>query len=102
MKVAHLPLVIVVFMLVLGAPISREAAAREDIDIALAKVPDKILAAAEKAVPGITLTEAEIEKTSEGDIYELEGTSGGKEYEVKVSAEGKVLKVKEEHEHRSR
>ncbi len=94
MKLACRSLLIVVFMLVLGAPISREAAAGEDI--ALAQVPENVLVAAEKAVPGITFAEAEIERSSKGHIYELEGTAGGKEYEIKVSAEGKVLKVEEE------
>jgi len=101
MKLARRSLIIVVFMLVLGAPISPEAAAGGDI--ALAQVPENILAAAEKAVPGIKFTEAEVDRSPKGHIYELEGTAGGKEYEIEVSAEGKVLKVEEEdHEHRSR
>ncbi len=102
MKLAYRSLLIVVFMLVLGAPLSREAAAEEK-DIALAQVPEKVLVAAEKAVPGIKFTEAEVERSSTGQIYELEGTAGDKEYEIKVSAEGNVLEVEQEdHGHRSR
>ncbi len=101
MKLACRSLLIVVFMLVLGAPISREAAAGEDIT--LAQVPETVIVAAEKAVPGIKFTEAEIETSPKGHIYELEGTAGDKEYEIEVSAEGKVLKVEEEdHGHHSR
>ncbi len=101
MKLACRSLLIVVFMLVLAAPISREAAAEKDI--ALAQVPETVLVAAEKAVPGIKFTEAEVERSPKGDIYELEGAAGDKEYEIKVSAEGKVLKVEEEDlEHRLR
>jgi len=93
MKLACRLLVVVVLMLVFGTTVARSASAGE---IALSKVPEKVLVAAQKAVPGIKLTEAEVEKTHKGLIYELEGTAEGKEYEIEVSAEGKVLKVEEE------
>jgi uncharacterized membrane protein YkoI len=69
------------------------ASAGNEEEIALSKVTKKVLEAARKAVPGIKLTEAEVEKTSDGLVYELEGTLNGKEYEIKVSAAGKVLKT---------
>lgn len=69
------------------------ASAGNEEEIALSEVPAKVLEAARKAVPGIKLTEAEVEKTSDGLVYELEGTKDGKEYEIKVSAAGKVLKT---------
>ena len=72
------------------------ASAGNEEEIALSKVPKKVLEAAQKAVPGIKLTEAEVEKTSKGLVYELEGTLNGKEYEIKVSAAGKVLKIEKD------
>ena len=71
------------------------ASAEKEEEIALSKVPEKVLEAAQKAVPGIKLTEAEVEKTSEGLVYELEGTLDGKEYEIEVSAAGKVLEIEQ-------
>ncbi len=61
--------------------------------ILLSEVPQAILEAAEKAMPGIIITEAEIEKTDEGVVYELEGTVDGKAYEIEISEDGKVLEV---------
>ena len=72
------------------------ASAEKEEEIALSKVPKKVLEAAHKAVPGIKLTEAEVEKTSEGLVYELEGTLDGKEYEIEVSADGDVLEIEQE------
>ena len=65
-------------------------------DIPLNEVPDVVLKAAQKAVPGIKLTEAEVETTPDGVIYELEGKLDGKEYEIKLSSDGKVLEIEEE------
>ena len=48
-------------------------------EIPLNEVPDVVLKAAQKAVPGIELTEAEVEKTHKGVVYEIEGTLDGKE-----------------------
>lgn len=64
-------------------------------DIPLSKVPKNVIKAAEKAVPGIKLTEAEMRKTSKGLVYELEGTADGKKFEINLSEDGKVLKVTE-------
>jgi hypothetical protein len=96
MKLVCRLLVVVVLILVFGTTVARSVSAGE---IALSKVPEKVLAAAQKAVPGIRLTEAEVEKTHKGLVYELEGTADGKEYEIEVSAKGKVLKVEEEDDH---
>jgi len=68
----------------------------EEEEIDLSKVPKKVLAAARRAVPGIKLTEAEVEKTSDGLVYELEGLADGKEYEIEVTAAGKVIEIEQE------
>ncbi len=67
--------------------------AETEKDIPLSKVPKKVLAAAQKAVAGIKLTEAEVQKTGKGLVYEVEGVADGKKYEINISAAGKVLKV---------
>ena len=65
-------------------------------EIPLNEVPDVVLKAAQKAVPGIELTEAEVERTLKGFVYEVEGTLDGKEYEIEVSSDNKVLEIEEE------
>ncbi len=65
-------------------------------EIPLNEVPDVVLKAAQKAVPGIVLTEAEVEKTPKGVVYEIEGILDGKEYEIEVASDGKVLEIEEE------
>ncbi len=66
----------------------------EDIDVS--KVPEKIMAAALKAVPGIEIDEAEVEKTRRGLVYELEGEVDGKEFELHITADGIVLDIEGE------
>ncbi len=86
-------LVAVVLTLIVGVTVAH---AEKEEQIPLAKVPGKVLEEAQKAVPGIKLTEAEVEKASTGLLYELEGTLDGKEYEIEVSADGKVLGIEQE------
>ena len=74
------------------------AFAEDEKEIPLDKVPTAVLEAAQKAVPGIELTEAEVERTIKGLVYEIEGTLDGKEYEIEVSPDGKVLEIEEEDE----
>ena len=74
------------------------AFAENEKEIPLDKVPTTVLEAAQKAVPGIELTEAEVERTIKGLVYEIEGTLDGKEYEFEVSSDGKVLEIEEEDE----
>ena len=44
------------------------------------------------------MTEAEVERTLKGLVYEIEETLDGKEYEIEVSSDGKVLEIEEEDE----
>jgi uncharacterized membrane protein YkoI len=64
-------------------------------EIPLSEVPRAALTAAEGAVEGITLTEAEVEEEDGQTVYELEGTANGKTYEIEVTADGKVLEVED-------
>ncbi len=71
-------------------------AAWADKEIDLAEVPAAAMAAAQAAVEGIRITEAEVEEEDGRMVYELEGKAGGKEYEIEVTAEGEVLEVEED------
>ena len=93
---------VVLGLVLLGLPALPSLWAAEekekDEKIALDQVPAAVTKAAQDAVKGITLTEAEKE-TKDGVVYyELTGKVGEKEYEIKVGADGKVLAVKEEKE----
>jgi uncharacterized membrane protein YkoI len=80
-------------LLIAAGPV---ALADDDEEIDLADVPANVMAAAEAAVPGIRITEAEVEKKKGEMVYELEGEADGVEYEIKVNADGTVRKVKED------
>jgi uncharacterized membrane protein YkoI len=68
------------------------------VEVPLAEVPDAVKKAAQKAVPGIVLTEAEKQTRGKRVSYELEGKAGKKEYELEITAKGKVLEVEVEDE----
>jgi len=70
----------------------------DEKEVPLSQVPEEAVAAAQGAVEGITLTEAELEEEDGSTVYVLEGTANGTEYEIEVTADGKVLEVKEEAE----
>jgi hypothetical protein len=63
---------------------------------ALAQLPAAIRAAAEQAVQGIVLTEAERKTKGQAVLYEIKGEVGDKEFDITVNAEGKVLEVQED------
>jgi hypothetical protein len=64
-------------------------------EVPLSDVPQEALKAAQGAIDGITITEAEMEKEDGQTIYVFEGESNGKEYEIEVTPEGKVLETEE-------
>jgi hypothetical protein len=68
----------------------------DDKEIPLSQVPRQAVAAAQRAVRGISLTEAEVEEEDGRMVYELEGMANGIEYEIEVTADGKVLEVERE------
>lgn len=67
-------------------------------EIPLSEVPPEALKAAQGAVDGVTITEAEMEKEDGETVYVFEGEANGKEYEIEVTPQGKVLEVEEEAE----
>jgi uncharacterized membrane protein YkoI len=70
----------------------------DDMEVALtlADVPEVVTAAAEAAVPGIELTEAELELEDGREVYELNGMKDGVEYEIDVTPEGVVVEVEQD------
>ena len=70
----------------------------DDMEVALtlADVPPVVRSAAEGAVPGIELTEAELELEDGREVYELTGLKDGVEYEIDVTPEGVVVEIEEE------
>ena len=70
----------------------------QEKEVPLSEVPAEALEAAQGAVDGITITEAEMEKEDGETVYIFEGEANGKEYEIEVTAAGKVLEVEEEAE----
>ncbi|MEE9466046.1 MAG: PepSY domain-containing protein [Candidatus Neomarinimicrobiota bacterium] len=90
----HIPILLQLLILMFfGATV---ALPETEEEIPLSEVPKEIIAAAQEAVPGIELTEAEVEKTRKGLVYELDGTVDGKEYEIVISADGEVLEIESE------
>ncbi len=70
----------------------------QEKEVPLSEVPQEALKAAQGAVDGVTITEAEMEKEDGETVYVFEGEANGKEYEIEVTPEGKVLEVEEETE----
>lgn len=67
------------------------AAEEQEVEIALADVPQVVKDAAIAAVPGLVLSGAEQETEDGSIVYELEGVADGRTWEIEVSADGRVL-----------
>ena len=65
----------------------------QDVNVALADVPEALKQAALAAVPGLVLTGAEREVEDGATLYSLEGMAGGEAVEVEVRTDGKVLEI---------
>ncbi|MDE2827629.1 MAG: PepSY domain-containing protein [Bacteroidota bacterium] len=63
----------------------------------LSKIPEAVLSAARKAVPGIVIIRVEIERTGRGTIYEVYGRANGRYYEIEIGSDGTVYEVEIEH-----
>ncbi|HAR65059.1 MAG TPA: hypothetical protein DCR55_02450 [Lentisphaeria bacterium] len=70
--------------------------AGESHNLAVDELPKVVLAAAQKAVLGFSVEEAEVEGKGKRRVYELEGTANGKSYEMEISAKGKLLELERE------
>ena len=70
-----------------------------EVEIPLSAVPDKVLAAVNKALPSIELSSAEIESAAKMH-YELEGKLDGKEYEIEINPDGSIIEIEQETENK--
>jgi uncharacterized membrane protein YkoI len=68
----------------------------DEQEIPLNEVPAAAVSAAEAAVEGIVLGEAEVETEKGQTVYSIEGEANGKEYDIEVTADGTVLEIEEE------
>lgn len=93
MNKLNIKLFLTVLILSFGISVADDEKEKE---IPLSDVPKIVMDAAQKAVPGIELSEADVEETPDGLVYELEGILDGKEYEIEISADGTVLNIEEE------
>ena len=92
-------IVVLLLTCILGcASVKSMLAGEDDKEVPLSEVPTPAVQAAQQAVEGITLTEAEIEEEDGRTMYEIEGTANGVEYEIEVTADGKVLEIEQEDE----
>ena len=86
------PTVTIFVLAAASGPISAQAG--EETEIPLSQVPAHILRAAESALPGVELVEAETMNVDSGLIYELEGMKDNQEYEIQISEKGQLIEVK--------
>jgi len=78
------------------APAPAPAPTKKEEKVPLDQLPKAVKEAAEKAVKGIVLTEAEKETKGDKVTYEVEGKANGKEWEIAITPEGKVLEIEED------
>lgn len=73
----------------------------EDGEVVLlpAQIPEAVVAAAVRVVPGLVVEEAEMEQERSGTVYCVHGTANGTFYEIEVLTDGTVLEVEEGDEH---
>jgi len=68
----------------------------EEKEVPLDDVPESIINVALDTLPEFVITEAEIETTADGIIYELEGLLNGVKYEIEISSEGTILEIEKD------
>ena len=78
------------------ADVDDEEGDEEEVVVALADVPRIVLEAAQAALPGVVLTEAEMEQEDGQTVYSLSGTLDGEDIEIEISATGQVLEIERE------
>jgi len=81
-------------LLISACAMSPEAVENE-MEIELDAVPANVIAAANRALPGIQLSEAEYEEEEGLMVYELEGMLGATRYEIEITPEGEVLEIEQ-------
>ena len=72
------------------------ASEAKEEEIAVKDLPQVVLDAVEKTVPGGEIVEAEVETEKDAKVYEVEVTKDGTTTEIEIDETGKVLEVEEE------
>lgn len=88
----------IIFLIIFLIPVICSAVQWDDDEevVPLSEVPQVVLEAAKKAVPGIVLNKAEREMESGEFLYDIEGLAAGIEYEIEISPDGTVLEIEKE------
>ena len=73
-----------------------ESEEEAEVEIPVLAVPPKVLSAAEEVLPGVKITEAEIERHEDDVVYELEGSLDGKKVEIEIHPDGTIKEVEHE------
>ena len=71
----------------------------EEQDIPLSAVPQHVLAAAESALSGVQLVQAELVSSNNHLFYELEGLQNDTEYEIVISHDGELVRLERDDDH---
>ncbi|MDA0989946.1 MAG: hypothetical protein O3A51_04245 [Verrucomicrobia bacterium] len=64
-----------------------------EMEVPVKDVPEVVMDAAQKALPGLRVLEAEVEKERYGLVYGLEGVLGDEKVELEVSADGRFVEM---------
>ena len=85
-------------ILVLSLSIASFTYADDEVEheISLKELPKLVQEAAQDAVPGIQLEEAEYTEKNGTRIYEVEGEVKEQDYEMLIHEDGKVIKIEED------
>jgi len=70
----------------------------EEVPVALEDIPEVVLQALERLMPGANVTDAELETEDGIRVYELTFTLDGKTYEAEITPEGEVKEIEVEEE----
>lgn len=89
------PLIVASALLALSGCAAMQEDPEIEEEIELDAVPPAIMSAAELAVPGIEIDEAEFEEEDGAMIYELEGMLGEQRYEIEIGQDGRILELEE-------
>ena len=68
----------------------------EEVPVSIADIPEKVVKALQKALPGSEIEEAELETEDGQRVYELTVSHENKTFEVEITPQGKVVKIEQE------
>lgn len=72
---------------------SDEYESEEYYFVDLSQVPEIVLDAARKAVPGLVIQRVKRERSHRGTMYEVYGVANGRYYEIEIGSDGTVYEI---------